>query len=295
MSELLIESLSARYGGVALLSRGYGRKSRGYIEVQCNDDYKRVGDEPLQMKQNFPEAIVVVCEDRAKGIERIAEEHPEVKLIIMDDGFQHRYVTPWLNIITLDATRPICDDMMLPTGSLRDTTRRLKMADIFVVTKCKDIAAMQRALKNIDVTEEQSLFATNIENLEPQPLFADEAERLNTRERDDVIALAGIGNPQPFLEMIKSNESGYNLCAEMIYADHHSYTKSDILAMVKMLEQYPTARILTTEKDSVKLKLIGDIPEIIRRRAYFSPIKMRFIKGDEKELISEVTSRLKAD
>ena len=104
---------------VALLSRGYGRRTKGYLEVQPAAHYRDVGDEPLQIKRKFPEAVVVVCEKRVEGIRRIQAEHPEVNLIVMDDGFQHRHVDPKINILMVDSTRPIQSDRMLPLGTLR--------------------------------------------------------------------------------------------------------------------------------------------------------------------------------
>ncbi|MFI3328180.1 MAG: tetraacyldisaccharide 4'-kinase [Rikenellaceae bacterium] len=288
MSELLIEELSKSRKRVALLSRGYGRKSRGYREVECSDSYLDVGDEPLQMKLKYPEALVVVCEKRVEGIERIEKEHPDVELIIMDDGFQHRYVTPWVNIIIIDATRPIAEDMMLPAGSLRDTPKRLENADIFVITKCKDEAAMERATKGLPTTKNQPIFATTIANQEPKSLFESEAKGTT----NEVIALAGIGNPKPFIDMI---DRDFSLAGSLIYKDHHSYTNADIAAIVTTLNQHPNATLLMTEKDSVKLRKLEHLPAAIKERAYYSPIKMKFICGDAKELIAEVEKRLKKD
>ena len=105
MAEMVIAYMSQMHR-VALLSRGYGRRTKGYLEVKADSRYRDVGDEPLQIKLKFPDTVVAVCEKRADGIRRICAEHPDVDLIVMDDGFQHRYVEPKVNIVMIDATRP---------------------------------------------------------------------------------------------------------------------------------------------------------------------------------------------
>ena len=106
MAEMVIAYMSQMHN-VALLSRGYGRRTKGYLEVRADSHYRDAGDEPLQIKLKFPDTVVAVCEKRSEGIRRICAEHPEVDLIVMDDGFQHRYVEPKINIVMIDATRPV--------------------------------------------------------------------------------------------------------------------------------------------------------------------------------------------
>ena len=137
MAEMVIAYMSQMHR-VALLSRGYGRRTKGYLEVKADSHYRDVGDEPLQIKLKFPDTVVAVCEKRAEGIRRIRAEHPDVDLVIMDDGFQHRYVEPKVNIVMIDATRPVQHDRMLPLGTLRDLPEELHRAHYFVVTKCPE-------------------------------------------------------------------------------------------------------------------------------------------------------------
>ena len=137
MAEMVIAYMSQMHN-VALLSRGYGRRTKGYREVRCDSHYRDVGDEPLQIKLKFPDTVVAVCEKRSDGIRRICAEHPEVDLIVMDDGFQPRYVEPKINVVMIDATRPIQHDRMLPLGTLRDLPEELHRAHYFVVTKCPE-------------------------------------------------------------------------------------------------------------------------------------------------------------
>ena len=133
-TEFLIDRLGRRFT-IAVLSRGYGRRTKGYLEVQTNSSFLNVGDEPKQIKRKYPDTVVVVCEKRAEGIRRIRQEHPEVDLILLDDGFQHRRVEPKVDIVLMDYTRPIWEDYMLPLGNLRDLPSQMARANIVVVTK----------------------------------------------------------------------------------------------------------------------------------------------------------------
>ena len=177
MAEMVIAYMSQMHR-VALLSRGYGRRTKGYLEVKADSHYRDVGDEPLQIKLKFPDTVVAVCEKRAEGIRRIRAEHPDVDLVIMDDGFQHRYVEPKVNIVMIDATRPVQHDRMLPLGTLRDLPEELHRAHYFVVTKCPEKMAPidRRILRKVLIqVAYQRVYFTRFESFMPQPLFPDAA------------------------------------------------------------------------------------------------------------------------
>ena len=173
MAEMVIAYMAQRHH-VALISRGYGRRTKGYIEVTPESHYREVGDEPLQIKRKFPDTVVVVCEKRAEGIRRLRQEHPEVDLVVMDDGFQHRYVEPKVNIVMIDATRPVQHDRMLPAGNLRDLPEQLHRAHYFIVTKCPENMAPidRRILRKVLVqVAYQRVYFTRFESFRPRPLF----------------------------------------------------------------------------------------------------------------------------
>ena len=173
LAEMIVDYMSQRHC-VALLSRGYGRRTEGYREVQPLDHYRDVGDEPLQIKRKFPQTVVAVCERRADGIRRIRTDHPEVDLIVMDDGFQHRYVEAKINIVLIDATRPVQEDRMLPLGTLRDVPAQLHRANYFIVTKCPDDMSPldRRILRKVLIEAAyQSIYFTRMEAFRPQPVF----------------------------------------------------------------------------------------------------------------------------
>lgn len=288
MAEMLIAYMMNRHH-VALLSRGYGRRTKGYREVQIGDHYRDVGDEPLQIKRKFPDVAVVVCEKRVEGIKRLRAEHPEVNLIIMDDGFQHRYVDPKVNVLMVDATRPIQNDSMLPLGSLRDLPDQFYRVHHFVVTKCPEKMAPieRRILRNVLVKYAyQRIYYTRFECFNPKPVFPEEAAREPLHKHCQVIALSGIGNPGPFL---KTLHEWYEVVAEVTHNDHHVYLVSDMNALDLLLHEHPEAVIVTTEKDAVKLLCRPEkISQAVRRALYYLPINIRFIEDSATDFLQKL-------
>ncbi len=291
MSEMLIEHMKQKGHTIALLSRGYGRVTKGYLEVEYSDESHRVGDEPLQMKRKFPDTLVVVCERRVIGVESIMERHPEVDLIIMDDGFQHRYVTPSVNIIMMDATRPIHRDKPLPAGELRDLPSALKRADYFIITKCPenmDEEQRQEIIKHIAPRNDQELYFSKVTTLSPQPIYDDYSRVFDPSQ--PVISMAGIGNPDPFLETIKGR---YNVVAELLYSDHHEYTDGDFEEIADALRHNHHSVVITTEKDAIKFIANSNMPTFIKERIYYTPIKLEFEEGLQEKLLTKLESDVK--
>ena len=287
MAEMIIAYMS-RTHRVALLSRGYGRRTKGYREVQTADHYRDVGDEPLQIKIKFPSTLVVVCEKRVEAIQRIQREHPDIDMIVMDDGFQHRYVEPKVNIVMVDATRPVQYDKMLPLGTLRDLPEMLHRAHYFVITKCPDgMKPIDRRLMHKSLVtmayQRNRIYFTRFESFRPEPLFRDAAE--SVKQGREVIAMAGIGNPGPFLNDLGKN---YTVVDRLMFKDHHVYTKADMQALAKLISQHPEAVILTTEKDAVKLMRGRKVPAQVRKRLYYIPINISFTEGSETDFLKKL-------
>lgn len=287
MAEMVIGYMAQTHH-VALLSRGYGRRTKGYREVQADSHYRDVGDEPLQIKRKFPDTVVAVCEKRAEGIRRIRAEYPEVDLIVMDDGFQHRYVEPKVNVVMIDATRPVQHDRMLPLGTLRDLPEELHRAHYFVVTKCPEKMAPidRRILRKVLIqVAYQKVYFTRFESFNPQPLYPEEVPAEHASARCSVIALSGIGNPGPFLQTLRSR---YEVVAEMTLDDHHVYKVRDMNALKALLAKHPQAVIVTTEKDAVKLTNRDKIPAEIRSRLYYLPINISFIEDSATDFLQKL-------
>ena len=295
MCELLIGHFREQYS-VALLSRGYGRKTKGYREVTAKSSYRNVGDEPKQIKMKYPGTVVVVCEDREEGIERIRREHPEVNLIIMDDGFQHRRIEPKLNILMVDYTRPIDKDRLMPLGSLRDNPRQMKRAHYVIVTKCPaNMTPLDRRItrKRLELLPFQCLYFTRAVSGPLHPAFPDDAGECQITAGADVIAMAAIGNPGPFIENLKAK---YNLVDTLLFRDHHPYHVRDLNKMEAMLGQAPPGTVIvTTEKDAVKLGSGAKIPAALRSRIFVQPIQMTFTEDTKEDFFKKLEYDVKTD
>ena len=288
--EMLVEHYSQQYN-VAILSRGYGRATRGYRVVEVDDTYRDVGDEPLQMKRKFPDVTVVVCEKRVLGVRRIREEFPDVNMIIMDDGFQHRYITPLVNIIIEDYSRPIEHDHLLPYGKLRDVKSSLYRAQYFIVTKCPE------TMKPINMRERhnwlikkasQDIFFSRMQPSPPCSVFADVESTVEHGSK--VVALAGIGDNEAFIRGLEQRDK---VVASLKMDDHHSYRVSDLKQIMDILEQHPGAVVMTTEKDAVKFANSKAVPALLRDKMFYEKISMRFVGDSRHELFDRIDNDIK--
>ena len=226
VAELLIERFSEHYR-VGVLSRGYRRKTKGFVLSTPTSSARTIGDEPRQMKLKYPSVPVAVCEKRAEGIRLLRKAHPEIELIILDDAFQHRYVEPWVNILLMDYNNPVYRDRLLPWGRLRDTRNQIHRANFVLVTKCPDDLNpldMRIVINSLGLFPYQSLYFTRMRQGEITPLFADRAVG-KVREGDPVIAMSGIANPVPLLENLRKR---FDVVAELTFDDHHTYRLSDM-------------------------------------------------------------------
>mgnify|MGYP001638117103 FL=1 len=283
VTEYLIEKLGRDYT-VAVLSRGYGRRTKGYLEVGTNASFLDVGDEPKLIKRNHPSTVVAVCEKRAEGIARIRSEHPEVNLLLLDDGFQHRRVEPKVNIVLMDYTRPIWEDHLLPWGNLRDLPSQMHRANIVMVTKTPpDITPIDRriAVKSLKLFPYQSVVFTSMVQGVPVPLFPD-AEGLVKPGRNAAL-LAGIGNPRPLAAYLAER---YDLKAEWLFRDHYVYKVRDLRRIADELASLPEDTVIvTTGKDAVKLCNRKKVPAELQRRLYRIPVGVAFTDDDEKRFL----------
>lgn len=298
-TEMIVDSLHDEYQ-VAVLSRGYGRRTKGYREVELSDSYRDTGDEPLQIKMKFPDAVVVVCEDRIKGIRRIQSEHPDVSVIVMDDGFQHRYVTPLINVIIIDSTRPVDKDHMLPYGELRDLRSSLSRANYFIVTKCSDnMSRLDRGLmsKKLVRAAYQKIYFMRHESLPLCRVFSIDSESEESfpepsRKADEVIAMSGIGNPAVFVEQMRNR---YTLVDTLTFDDHHVYRIGDLKMLAAKLKEHPEASIVTTEKDAVKLFNSTKIPAALRNRIFYQPVRLAYLDSEDSDLMKDFLKNIHKD
>ncbi|MEE2700132.1 MAG: tetraacyldisaccharide 4'-kinase [Bacteroidota bacterium] len=274
----------------AILSRGYGRKTQGFKIVEIGNKAGDVGDEPLLLKQKHPNALVVVDENRTRAIERIIKNYPEIDLILMDDGFQHRSVIAGLNILLTHYHLPYYKDFLLPMGTLRESIKASERANIIIVSKSpKDLNPTEKKgiIQQLGVFITQRCYFSNIK-YKNWKCFSNNTELLD-EERYSITLVSGIANPNPLIK--KLEKDGHDI-ALMQFANHHNYTESDISAILKQYNQDNSAKklILTTEKDAVKLKTFEN--DFEDTNLYVIPIETELEEKEnfDKQILNYVRS-----
>ena len=251
---------------VAVLSRGYKRNTQGFFLLKGTETAKQVGDEPLQFKRKFPEAIIAVDENRQHGIEELRKPQHPPSVVLLDDAFQHRKVRAGLSILLTAYGDLYADDFLLPAGNLREGGSGAKRADIIVVTKCpSDLNAEEQAeiRKKLKPKKYQSLYFATIE-------YAEEAtngiSNIALEELNDFTLVTGIADPKPLVDFLGKKK----IFEHKKFPDHHNFSVSelDMLRKEKM--------ILTTEKDYMRLK-----NELNKNQLFYLPIQLKIL--DEAE------------
>ena len=275
---------------VAVLSRGYKRKSKGYVLANNSTTMLEIGDEPYQMKRKFNDIYVAVDKNRCAGIEHLTtdEETKDTEVILLDDAFQHRYVTPGINILLIDYHRLIIYDKLLPAGRLREPQSGKSRADIVIITKCpKDLKPMEyRVLtKAMDLYPYQGLFFTSIDYGHLKALFFNDEKPLDTlSNQTNVLLVTGIASPKQLTTDLK--QYGCNITS-MAFDDHHLFTNKDIQRINDMFEAMPSPKIIiTTEKDASRLECIEGMTENVKKHLYMLPITVSF-RQEQQELFNE--------
>jgi len=268
---------------VALLSRGYGRKTKGFRYVKTVSAAEEVGDEPLQIKRKFPENTVVVCEDRCRAIDRIADDHDAV---LLDDAFQHRKLRPSFSIL-LFALQSIRKPMLpLPTGNFRDAIQESRRADVIVVTKCPpdldsqtrfDIQAKFHRHGHAPVFFSETNYG-DLTNAVGQ------TQAIGTLKDRDVLLVTGIANPSPLLSFLKPKVASLR---HLAYADHHTFSRADIARITTSFSGMASTDklIVTTEKDFQRLPggMKKDFP------LFYIPIRQAILFGQAPEFDAVVS------
>ena len=284
--EYLIRLLAGRYR-VAVLSRGYKRKTKGYILSTMASSIEEIGDEPWQIKQKFPDVIVAVDANRRRGIERLMtdEATKNVDVILLDDAFQHRYVKAGHNIMLVDYHRIISDDCLLPAGRLRERPSSSTRASTIIVTKCpQHINAMgfRVILSSLNVRPYQQLFFSTFTYETMHQLWGDGMLEPETLRKDNthVLLLTGIGNPR---QMEQDVRKFVQHVSTLTFSDHHYFTKRDVDTINRALQDLPQPHIIiTTEKDAARLLHLEGLTEEVKQCTYVLPIGISIMR-DEKE------------
>lgn len=263
--EYLIDLLTAHGYRVAMLSRGYKRKTSGFVLAGENATAATIGDEAMLIHRKHPEVIVAVCKDRVKAI-RILEAMPNPpQVIILDDAYQYRRLRCGYNILLTAHDYLYADDRMLPAGRLRDNRHQAGRANAIVVTKCSPtMTAIERRIVNTKLS--LPLF---------QHLFFSHMVHGDVLLQGTPLVLAGIAHPELFLRQVQQT---YPEAELMAYSDHHRFSRKDIAAIAERARGF--AHVLTTEKDYVRL-MLHDLPDDLRQKLVSQPYSM--VIDDEED------------
>ena len=307
----LLQSDDWAYSNIAVLSRGYKRKSKGFQKVTRDGTAALYGDEPLQIAKKFPSVTVAVDKDRLEGCRFLChpdqlqtdkkarkctdKDIPAAGIIVLDDAFQYRKLKPSVNIVLVDFYRPVHKDRLLPLGHLRDLPVRLRDADILIVTKCppymdeweKGKWAESLGLRNYSTAtckgvtakgKEQVLLFSYIGYRDMKPVFGDDADsRYMYAQR--LILFSGIAKDTPLRNYLSDK---YKIVKHFHFPDHHKYTAADIRTLCGAVRRSPTAVVATTEKDAQRIVDTKTVPEALKERLFEVPIDVNFLTEEEK-------------
>ncbi len=292
MTEYVINLLKGRFS-VAVLSRGYKRKTKGFILAESKSTVVDIGDEPLQILSKFPGVTVAVAEKRTEGIEQLLKiKSPDV--IVLDDAFQHRYVKPGLSVLLIDYNRPLWEDYPFPAGRLREPASGKKRADIIVVSKCPTPMTAEdreRMIKKLEPCNGQQVFFTSVSYSSPVN-YAGREDEFDKNIR--VLALAGIARPEMFFDHISEK---YRMDGKLIFPDHHSFSTSDCRDIERAFNALGKGEkaVVCTEKDFMRLKNSECLSAEIKSHIWYIPIKVTFIFDEEKKFNQLIYSYVEKD
>ena len=331
-TEMLISLLKDKYN-VAVVSRGYGRKGKKFKEVQEDDNYENVGDEPLQIKRKFPDIKVLVDVNRVEAIDLFLQESgisndlytadsskaaassaaastadsskaaassaaasiadsskaaadaivtdnsasaKKCPLIILDDGFQYRKITPSLSIMLVNYYKPIFSDSLLPIGTLRDLPDQIKRADMVIVTKCPeylDPLEWEQWRRKLRLSNGQKLLFSKIKYLKPKPVFPEFGDSRYIYAKSAIL-FSGIATNRSLIEHLSSE---YSIDAVLEFGDHHKFSASDIRKLRRKSERRSISVLMTTEKDAQRLRNSSFVPDSLKRKIFYLPIETQII------------------
>ncbi len=287
--EYLVRLLKDRYN-VAVLSRGYKRRTSGFVVADEHSTVDDLGDEPWQIHRKFPEIKVIVDANRVRALQKIEEEMKDIQVVILDDAFQHRSVKAGLSILLIEYDLPLSKEFYLPAGRMRESRHEKKRADIVLFTKCpeqlKPIEERIR-VKHFHPFPYQQVYFTKIVYGKPVPLFPEEdpegllPEDIRNKHLS-VLAVTGIANPAPFYKYLRGLTDDLTTVS---FPDHHRYGERDMAKIRRMFSEMPAerGRIVTTEKDAVRIMSLPAAMVPARKRWFFIPVGVAVLRGSEQK------------
>jgi len=291
MVEYLIDLLHNDFK-IATLSRGYKRKTRGYVLATDKSTALDIGDESMQFHNKYPEVPVAVGEERLFAIPQLLQDKPDLDAVILDDAFQHRDIHAGLNIVLTEYSNLYVHDFFFPTGDLRDQQASMKRAEIIVVTKCPPDLwddNKQKIIKLINPLPHQKVFFTTISYGIPYHIL-DNSQR-SIQNTDEILLVCGIANPKPIKDYLLKYAYTYY---QKNFSDHHIFTIDDLREIKEKFDNIDAESkfILTTEKDAVRLVKFSE--ELLGMPIYVLPIKHKFLFNEGEDFNKLVITFIKS-
>ena len=274
---------------VAVLSRGYGRQSKGFVLADDNTTYSQIGDEPLLYHTKYDDITVAVDEKRAEGIEKLMQLEKTPDVVLLDDAYQHRQIKPGLNILLTEYYNIYKKDMLVPAGTLRDVKSAAKRADIIMVTKSPRVLLpydKRDMVNTIDAKPYQKIFFTYIDFKELTPITS-AAKATNLQDMKSVYLFCGIANPYPLEDHLKRK---FNTLITNYYDDHHRFTDADIDVIIDGFNNVigKNKIVVTTEKDMMRLTKASYLNKFENVPLFTIPIEVRFNDKNEEEIFNNL-------
>ena len=291
--EYLVDLLTGEYR-VATLSRGYRRNTRDFRVASESSTAREIGDEPLQIKRRFPQAVVAVDRKRVNGISEIMKLTPTAEVIILDDAYQHRSIRPGFSILLIDYHRPIDRDQLLPAGMLREPARNRNRANMILVTRSPERIKpieLREYVNRMDLCIGQHLFFTTIRYDNLVPVYEDCPARdaaWYKANAGGVLILSGIANPRAIRQYARSISTQIS---ELTFPDHHRYKRKDLdrinMRFAELVQHWKEVLVLTTEKDAVKLRDLDPDPAV-RKAMHAVRIRVHFLNDDKDNFDQQI-------
>lgn len=281
------------YINVSTLSRGYGRSTKGFLQVHENNTAEEVGDEPLQFKRKFPDISVGVSENRTFAIPKLLMDQPDLQLILLDDAFQHRSVKPGLNILLTEYSQPFSKDFLLPAGRLREWRSAYQRADMVIVSKCPYVwspSIRQEMLDSIQPLPYQSVYFSYYEYDDPYYIF-NKNYGGPIQEHWTVLLVSAIARTEYLVDYLEDQVEHVKL---LEYEDHHYFSKYDVSHIKKIFDliESPNKIILTTEKDAMRLELHEQFLTEHQLPIFVLPARVAFHEEDGEQFNADVQKYL---
>jgi len=286
MIEYLVSLLNEFYK-TGTLSRGYKRRTTGFLIANENSTAEQAGDEPLQLKKKFPDTLVAVGEDRMLAIPEMLATEPELQVILLDDAFQHRSVKAGLNILLTPYDSPFYNDRLLPAGRLREQKSGAERADIVIVTRTPESAeesSKQKVKREINCYTSAPVFFSGLKYGKAYPLFNNGEKQLTISDfKSPVILFCGIAHPDSLINYLKNQDC---IVHPILFPDHHFFTQNDLEKLLQLWNRIQTEKkiILTTEKDATRLAGFKDWFTENKPDVWVQPVKSEFQENDKNQL-----------